>query len=157
MNILAIIILTFISFGAHADELNLKPATKEKNTQIMEEAPPGNTANNIANQGVVVGDIYVACKYYFSRVFSTRESIARKNICNGYFFGSAGMVLLLQHEGLKTGTCMPNDISTEEIIRSFIEWTDKNQDKMKLPAATTLLEIFRKNYPCGDFKPASAG
>ena len=49
-------------------------------------------------KGVEAADIYVACKYYFSKLFNTRENVSRKNICNGYFFGATSMLLLLQQK-----------------------------------------------------------
>jgi|GEM_PF-3497289 len=150
--LISFILLILFSVSAFAEELNLKPVQKLPQKEQATEEPAQNIDKPAKDTAVRVGDIYVACKYYFSRVFSTRESIARKNICNGYFFGSSGMILLLQNEGVKTETCMPMDVSTEEVIRGFLEWTDKNQDKMQLPASATLLQIFRQNYPCGEYK-----
>jgi Rap1a immunity proteins len=140
--------------NAIAETQTLKTIPNKKTEAQIPTTQANDGDKEISGKGVVeVGDIYIACKYYFSKIFTTRESIARKNICNGYFFGSASVLLLLQNEGVATNTCIPMDISTEEIIRNFIEWTDKNQDKMKLPAPEALLQIFRETYACDEYKP----
>lgn len=107
---------------------------------------------DVERSGVEVDDIYIACKYYFSKLFNTRENVSRKNICNGYFFGSASILLLLQSEGVVTDTCMPMDISTEEVIKSFLDWAGSNPDKMKMLASEALLELVRQKYPCMAYK-----
>lgn len=107
-----------------------------------------NEQQDAKKDGVEVDDIYVACKYYFSKLFSTRENIARKNICNGYFFGSVSMLLLLQSDSVKTNTCIPMDISTEEVIKGFIKWVENNPKKNKMLASEALLEMIRQEYPC---------
>lgn len=136
-----ILLLFFVAVGRMASATELPAASKDV---------------GMSNSGVEVRDIYVACKYYFSKIFNTRENVSRKNICNGYFFGSASMLLLLQAEGAKTNTCIPMDISTEEVIKSFQEWTDKNQDKMHMLASEALLELVRQAYPCAEYKPKAA-
>ena len=153
---LAIILLLSLSpINSYAEELPAKSAPKiSSNDKDKAAAPISKAAEDPDKSGVQVDDIYVACKYYFSKLFNTRENVSRKNICNGYFFGSASMLLLLQAEGVKTNTCVPMDVSTEEIIKGFLEWTDKNPDKMQMLASEALLEIIRKNYPCMEYKPA---
>lgn len=123
-------------------------SVQQKNIQAQEKKDLETIKN-----GVQVADIYVACKYYFSKLFNTRENVSRKNICNGYFFGSASMLLLLQNEKVDTRTCMPMDISTEEVIKGFLDWADKNPSKNKMLASEALLEILRDNYPCNEYKP----
>ena len=154
-NLCLVILITLFSGSALAETQALK--TMRDIPPKKENQPEAGKASDAATDknGVQVGDIYVACKYYFSKVFNTRESVSRKNICNGYFFGSASMLLLLQNEEVETNTCIPMDISTEEIIRSFLEWTDKNPDKMKMLASEALLQLLRQNYPCKEYKPGS--
>ncbi len=150
---LIVILLVFILYGVSVTKASPSSQPLAKTEAKDKALLPNDNKDSIAtNSGVEVGDIYVACKYYFSKLFNTRENVSRKNICNGYFFGSASMLLLLQSEKIPTNTCIPMDISTEEIIRGFLEWTDKHQDKMKMLAAEALMEMLRQNYPCMEYK-----
>jgi hypothetical protein len=62
-------------------------------------------------------------------------------------------LLLLQSEGIQTGTCIPKDVSTEEIIHGFLKWSNENQGNNKMLASEALLEIIRQTYPCNEYNP----
>lgn len=143
----SIVILSLLFFTSATQAQQTKPATQTQSPASEQKI------DKLATSGVTVADISVACKYYFSKVFNTRENVSRKNICNGYFFGAASMLLLLQSEEVETDTCIPMDVSTEEIIRGFMEWVDKNPNKMKMLAGEALLEVLRLNYSCNEYHP----
>lgn len=127
--------------------------TKFKSVQQKQEMEQEKKDLATLKKGVVVDDVYVACKYYFSKLFNTRENSGRKNICNGYFFGASSMIILLQDEKIETNTCLPMDISTEEMIKTFIKWSEANPDKGKMQASQALLEMMRESYPCNEYRP----
>lgn len=159
-----LLLLSLATTQVRAEELSIKteaPASQPENSantefkSVQQKSILAQEKKDLENMknGVQVADIYIACKYYFSKLFNTRENVSRKNICNGYFFGSASMLLLLQDEKVDTGTCIPMDVSTEEIIKGFLDWADKNPGKNKMLASSALLEIIRENYPCNEYKP----
>lgn len=180
----ALVIISLTGFYAYAtepaatinnakDNSNIDIATKTNESTTTAANPGQDAAPDITKQGVQVADIYVACKHYFSKILNTRENVSRKNICNGFFFGSASMLLLLQDERIATKTCMPMDVSTEEIIRAFLDWAEKEQaqvtktnmgnddpakssnkkaNKMSMLASEALLKLIRDQYPCNEFK-----
>lgn len=92
--------------------------------------------------------IFAACKYYFKHTFNTRENIARKATCNGYFFGIGGTLLALKTAGKRTGICIPNSISTHEIIRIFLNWSDTHYDQLQIPAADAVIMALSEQYSC---------
>lgn len=126
--------------------LNTAPSFAEdvKQETPLQQSVPDNKYDKI----VKAANIMQACSNYFDHSFRTRESVARKATCNGYFFGIGGILLSLQVAGRNTGTCLPTDISTEQIVRDYLSWSVENEDKINSPAAESVLTALTSKYPC---------
>lgn len=93
--------------------------------------------------------IYQGCRYYFTKRFSTKENIAKKNACNGYFFGVGSTLLILIKKGIGLGICIPNDISTEQVIKDYLNWAKYHLQYIKVAFATdSVMLALKKKYPC---------
>ncbi len=110
--------------------------------------PQGQFAFPQGTEGVKARDIYRACKNYFESTFNTRENTARKSICNGYFFGVGGTLLALSLSKVQTGICLPDTISTEQIIHDFIDWGIADTNNLDYLASQGTLTALAQKYPC---------
>lgn len=98
---------------------------------------------------VKAADIYNSCKRMFEHTFNTRENVARKNICNGYFFGIASTLMTMEAEGSGyKGICFTNEASTESFAKNFIAWMELHPDKMTLNATEAVLAATTEKYNC---------
>src|SRR5690606_12518594 len=93
--------------------------------------------------------LYHACEKYFDHTFNTRENISRKATCNGYFFGVASTLLLLQETDAKIPFCLPATLSTEDAARIFLTWGKSslslNPDEF---ATQAVIKSLKQAYPC---------
>ena len=106
-------------------------------------------------ENVTAAAIYYTCQDYFEHKFNSahRETVGRKSSCISYFFGAGSILLLLKHEGVETGLCMPPETSTEDLMRMFSAWMEKHSDRGKDIATSALLDAIRDTYPCQGIVP----
>jgi hypothetical protein len=116
----------------------------------MAAGEPRSKSNNRTQSDTKASAIYVACKHYFEHQFTTRERIARKATCNGFFFGIASTLIVLQNSGIALPLCPPKEMSTEDAIRSFIVWGENNQDKLNVFATKGVIDSLIASYPCDE-------
>jgi hypothetical protein len=133
-----------------------KAETKPAAPKDTEPTPPPAQPNqdktekkSSINDGVRAGDVYNSCKDYFNNTFNTKENISKRATCNGYFFGVGGTLLTLKASGVDTKICIPNDISTHQIIQAFLDWAKINEAGLVIKAADGTLKALADRYPCG--------
>jgi hypothetical protein len=100
------------------------------------------------NEAVRAGDIYASCQHYLENKFNTSEAISKRASCNGYFFGIGGMLVALQNEKIATKTCLPADISTDNMGKAFLKWAEKSDSDLKMSASEATLLAIREYFPC---------
>ncbi len=110
--------------------------------------PATSFAQEKERAGVPAGHIYLACKNYFANSFNTRENIARRSTCSGYFFGVGSALLSLQASGKKTGLCLPKTTTTKDVIEIFLLWYKQNDDKRNMLAIEAVLTSLGAAYQC---------
>ena len=115
---------------------------------FAQSSSPSSRQTSAGANYIKAANIFSSCKKYFTNTFRTRENIARKATCNGYFFGIGGVLLSLQSSGVKTGLCLPGNLSTEQIIKEYIDWAQKSESNMQLYAAESVLTSLKENYSC---------
>lgn len=133
-----IILLNFTAINSAFAQDN-QTANAESNDQFLSSKD---------NAGVAVRDIYRACKNYFESQFNTKENVARKGTCNGYFFGIGSTLLTLSLSNINTSICLPEDISTEQVISDFLVWAKSNPNAMQYLATEGTLTALTNKYPC---------
>lgn len=104
---------------------------------------------------VSAADIYVTCKDYFKHEFNSarRENVGRKANCVAYFFGVGSTLLMLQSEKVDTGICLPETLSTEELIRLFNNWMGEHPDQGQTIATEVVLKALTEIHPCKSIVP----
>lgn len=127
--------LRFITIIIILFSMNIAYAQNSSNSQI-------NTRDSTA------ADVYAACKRYFDHTFNTRESIARKATCNGYFFGIGSTLLMLQNSNIPLPFCLPEDVSTEDIIQNFIDWAKEKPHKLSKFSTKGVIASIENSYAC---------
>lgn len=100
------------------------------------------------NDEITAFHVFKACRKYFESTFNTRENIARRAICNGYFFGLGSTLMSLRAEGIKIGACLPGDLTTEQVIHTFLDWTKLNESKLNNSASSGAIAALRDKYSC---------
>lgn len=124
-------------------------ATEEKAANNKDLTSTNKLTSQSKKNGVVMaGDIYASCQHYLQNKFNTSETISKRASCNGYFFGIGGMLVALQNEKVVTNTCVPADISTDNMGKAFLRWAAKADSDLKMPAADATLIAIREYFPC---------
>lgn len=114
-----------------------------KTTEVLD------SNKNIALKTITGYNIFQGCRYYFTKRFNTKENLAKKSSCNGYFYGLGSTLLVLKQKGINIGICMPNDISTEQIIKDYLNWAKYNLRYIQVSFPTeAVITALKKKYPC---------
>lgn len=123
--------------------------------QDAQQAANASSATQEASSNVSAAAVYHTCKDYFEHKFNSaaRENVGRKSGCISYFFGAGSMVLLLNNKNVETGLCLPETLSTDEMIRLFNKWMEKNQDRAQDIATVALYDALQDSYPCSGIVP----
>jgi hypothetical protein len=124
------------------------PTTAPVAPKAPKIAQAPNAKKSAATEGVRAGDIYVSCKDYFQNSFNNKENISKRATCNGYFFGVGSTLLTLDTYGLNTNICLPTDITTHQVIQTFLDWSKANTDNLSIQAADATLRALGARFPC---------
>jgi hypothetical protein len=114
----------------------------------LEKAASGENTTPSISEGVRAGDVYNSCKEYFTNKFNTKENISKRATCNGFFFGVGSTLLTLKLSDVDTQVCLPNNITTHQIIQSFLDWGRINAEGLKLKAGDATIKALADRYPC---------
>lgn len=103
----------------------------------------------VAQKNVTALDIFSGCRDYDRPDFLNRERISRRAACNGFFFGAASTVAWLRRtHKASIPHCFPESLSTEQIIRIFLEWAYKRDDLQGFLAVESVLLALDSAFPC---------
>jgi hypothetical protein len=125
------------------------PASARKPYFLKERPADATSAEQAEEKNVTAEDLRAACEFYFEAHFQNRERVARKQVCNGFFFGLASSVLALRsQERLSYPYCFPGSLSTEDAVRAFLDWSKTAQSLDRYLAAEAALIALEEKYPC---------
>lgn len=100
-------------------------------------------------KNVTAADIRAACSKYNRPNFLNRERTARRAMCNGFFFGVASTAAILRRDHrLRSPYCFPVSISTEQVTKIFMQWSEDKRDLSAYLAAEGVLKALDEVYPC---------
>lgn len=152
------IIMFFVGFSASAQNVENSAAldATPQDTAKEQAKRTKETPSSVAKKDTNAAAIYYACNKYFEHTFTTRESVARKATCNGYFFGIGSTLLLLQSSDVKLPFCLPESTSTEDIIRIFLSWAENHSEDLSMFATKGVIDALTDGYPCGEGIEAGA-
>lgn len=116
-----------------------------------QSSPAAQAEFSVQNPSTVTAkQVYLGCKNYFEHTFRTQENVARKAACNGFFFGAGSALRLMEYSCHEASSyCLPDAISTEQLVTVFFEWVEKNEVSAQTQHATkALVEAVTRVYPC---------
>lgn len=145
LHLLSLLVMLCLSFEASAQQQAANPQTQT--SAVTEEELI--TGPSPKDGFIRAFDTYHACKRYFRKTFVTRENIARKSTCLGYFYGVGSILLHLQMSQVRTGACLPEDFSVEDMMLTFVQWAEVNPENLKNVSATSaIMRALGTGYPC---------
>lgn len=107
------------------------------------EAPPSASAD-----ATPARSLKTSCLLYTDRAYNTTSNLAQRSQCMGYFFGVSSTLLTLHAAGVKTNICLPQSVTTDQAIRSFIAWIRAHPEAENMPMTEAVFTSFREIFPC---------
>jgi len=117
---------------------------------VLKQKPQDEKLASDPNLGnVTAADLAKACGEYFMPHFYNRERMARKNVCNGYFYGALSALFWLRREDVPSlPYCAPESLSAEDSIKIFLEWSKKTPQPERFIAIEGVLDALDERFPC---------
>lgn len=138
-----------MAINAYSEE----PIFALRGPEAKKEAPPKKVTRG--NSYLNASSVYFTCKDYFRHQFNTKELMSRKSTCTGYFYGIGSVLKLLQKQDVGLLFCLPDDLSTTDMIEAFNSWAGKNRKlRIEYAATVAVMEALKEAYPC--LKPRRA-
>jgi hypothetical protein len=77
------------------------------------------------------------------------DKVLSATACTNYIYGFVGgYVVTLELLGAKGQICFPNPVTPVQLATAYVDWADRNPEKMQLPARSTVLRAFQEAFPC---------
>jgi hypothetical protein len=77
------------------------------------------------------------------------DKVLSATACTNYIYGFVGgYAVTLELLGAKGQICFPNPTTPVQLATAYVDWADRNPEKMQLPARSTVLRAFQEAFPC---------
>jgi hypothetical protein len=77
------------------------------------------------------------------------DKVLGATACTNYIYGFVGgYAATLELLGAKGQICFPNPTTPVQLATAYVDWADRNPEKMQLPARSTVLRAFQEAFPC---------
>jgi hypothetical protein len=77
------------------------------------------------------------------------DKVLGATACTNYIYGfTGGYLVTLELVGAKGQICFPGSATPVQLATAYVNWADRNPEKMQLPARSTILRAFQEAFPC---------
>ena len=77
------------------------------------------------------------------------DKVLSATACTNYIYGFVGgYAVALEMAGAKAQICFPTSTTPLQLAAAYVNWADRNPEKMQLPARSTILRAFLEAFPC---------
>jgi len=77
------------------------------------------------------------------------DKVLSATACTNYIYGFVGGYLSTRELVGATGQiCFPAGVTPVQLVTAYVNWADRNREKMQLPARSSVMGAFQEAFPC---------